>query len=116
MTPTCPRPARTAWNTAHRVVLDDGSSATYWNTSNTAAGQDLPLPWLTKDHAVRVGASVTFDQPVILDYRFGWKLQPQRQVVGVPAGLVTFEQDRPAAPAAGSAPRSLLVPRRLAPR
>lgn len=92
--------ARTAWNTAHRVVLDDGSSTTYWNTSNTAAGQDLPLPWLTKDHTVRVGASVTFDQPVILDYRFGWKLQPQRQVVGVPAGLVTFEQDRPAAPAA----------------
>ena len=36
----------------------------------------------------------------MLDFRFGWKLQPQRQVVGVPTGLVTFEQDRPAAPAA----------------
>ena len=58
------------------------------------------MPWLTKDHTVRVGASVTFDKPVVLDYRFGWKLQPQRQVVGVPTGLVTFEQDRPAAPAA----------------
>jgi len=92
--------ARTAYNDAHRVVLDDGSSSTYWNTSNTAAAQDEPLPWLTADHTVRVGAQVTFDQPVILDYRFGWKLQPQRQVVGVPTGLVTFEQDRPAAPAA----------------
>lgn len=91
--------ARAAWNTAHRVVLDDGASATYWNTSNTAAAQDLPIPWLTKDHSVRVGASVTFDQPVILDYRFGWKLQPPRQVIGVPTGLVTVEQDRPAAPA-----------------
>jgi predicted extracellular nuclease len=91
--------ARTAYNDAHRVVLDDGSSTNYWNTQNTAAGQDLPLPWLTADHTVRVGASVTFDEPVVLDYRFGWKLQPQRQVVGVPTGLVTFEQDRPAAPA-----------------
>jgi 5'-nucleotidase len=91
--------ARTAYNDAHRVVLDDGSSATYWNTSNTAGAQDQPLPWLTKDHTVRVGAAVTFDEPVILDYRFGWKLQPQRQVVGEPTGLVTFEQDRPETPA-----------------
>ena len=92
--------ARTAYNDAHRVVLDDGSSVNYWNTQNNAAGQDSPVPWLTKDHTVRVGASVTFDKPVVLDYRFGWKLQPQQQVVGVPTGLVTFEQDRPAAPAA----------------
>lgn len=91
--------ARTAYNDAHRVVLDDGSSANYWNTSNTASAQDQPLPWLTADHTVRVGAQVSFDQPVILDFRFGWKLQPQRQVVGVPTGLVTFEQDRPQAPA-----------------
>lgn len=91
--------ARTAYNDAHRVVLDDGSSATYWNTSNSAGAQDQPVPWLTADHTVRVGAAVTFDEPVILDYRFGWKLQPQRQVVGEPTGLVTFEQDRPETPA-----------------
>ena len=78
--------ARTAYNDAHRVVLDDGSSVNYWNTQNNAAGQDSPVPWLTKDHTVRVGASVTFDKPVVLDYRFGWKLQPQQQVVGVPTG------------------------------
>ncbi len=92
--------ARTAYNDAHRVVLDDGSSANYWNTSNSAGAQDQPVPWLTADHTVRVGAAVTFDEPVILDYRFGWKLQPQRQVVGEPAGLVTFEQDRSSTPAA----------------
>lgn len=90
---------RTAYNAAHLVVLDDGSSANYWNTSNTAGAQDQPVPWLTKDHTVRVGAGVTFDEPVVLDYRFGWKLQPQRQVEGKPTGLVTFEQDRPSAPA-----------------
>ncbi|UUW88561.1 ExeM/NucH family extracellular endonuclease [Pimelobacter simplex] len=90
--------ARTAWNNAHRVLLDDGSSTTYWNTQNTAAGKDLPLPWLTPNHHVRVGAKVTFDQPLVLDWRFGWKLQPTSQIVGAPTGKVTFEQNRPAAP------------------
>lgn len=91
--------ARTAYNNAHRVVLDDGSSTTYWNTSNTAAGRNTPMPWFTQDHQVRVGAGVTFDQPVVLDYRFGWKVQPVEQVTGEPTGLVSFEQDRPARPA-----------------
>ncbi|MFD1249004.1 ExeM/NucH family extracellular endonuclease [Nocardioides ginsengisoli] len=91
--------ARTAWNNAHRVILDDGSSTTYWNTQNTAAGKDAAMPWLTPDHYVRVGAKVTFDQPVVLDWRFGWKLQPTSQIVGAPTGKVTFEQNRPAAPA-----------------
>lgn len=90
--------ARTAYNNAHRVVLDDGSSTTYWNTSNDASGQDTPFPYYTPDHQVRVGADVTFDQPVILDFRFGWKVQPVEQVVEEPTGLVTFEQDRPSAP------------------
>lgn len=92
--------ARTRWNDAHRVILDDGSSTTYWNTGGTAAGLNSPLPWFTPEHQVRVGAKVTFDQPVVLDYRFGWKVQPTAQVVGAPTGKVTFEQDRPAAPAA----------------
>ena len=88
---------RTRWNDAHRVVLDDGSSTTYWNTANTAGGKNAPVPWLTKDHHVRVGAKVTFDQPVVLDYRFGWKLQATSPVVGKPSGI-TFEQNRPASP------------------
>jgi 5'-nucleotidase len=90
--------ARKAYNDAHRVILDDGSSTTYWNTGGTAR-DDLSLPWFTPDHTVRVGARVGFPAPVVLDYRFGWKLQPQAQVVGAPEGRVAFEQDRPAAPA-----------------
>ncbi|WP_232675948.1 ExeM/NucH family extracellular endonuclease [Nocardioides sp. R-C-SC26] len=86
--------ARTAYNDAHRIVLDDGSSTNY----ATAAGSALPYPWLTPDHTVRVGAAVTFSDPVVLDFRFGWKLQPQGQVVGVPRGI-SFAQDRAAAPA-----------------
>ena len=35
------------------------------------------MPYLTPDHPVRVGAPVTFNQPVILDYRNNaWKFQP----------------------------------------
>ncbi|MCR1783178.1 ExeM/NucH family extracellular endonuclease [Nocardioides carbamazepini] len=91
---------RTRWNNAHRVILDDGSSTTYWNTTNNAGGQDAPLPWFTQDHQVRVGAGVIFDEPVVLDHRFGWKLQPTSPIVGPPTGRVSFEQDRPASPAA----------------
>ena len=76
--------ARNAYNNGHRVVLDDGSSTTFWNTANTASGQDDPLPWFTPTHTVRVGATVTFPQPVVLENRFGWKIQPTTTVVGAP--------------------------------
>ena len=94
--------ARNAYNNGHRVVLDDGSSTTFWNTANTASGQDDPLPWFTPTHTVRVGATVTFPAPVVLENRFGWKIQPTTTVVGAPvAGAQPqFAQDRPAAPAA----------------
>ncbi len=67
---------RTRYNNLHRVVLDDGSSRTFWNTANNADAQDDPLSWFTQDHQVRVGAAVTFPEPVILENRFGWKIQP----------------------------------------
>lgn len=82
-----------AFNTAHGVVLDDGSTLTY---SGTTA-----YPWLTLTNTVRGGANATFVKPAILDYRFNtWRLQPSERI---PAGndgssWVSFEQDRPAAP------------------
>lgn len=85
------RAARTAYNTAHRVILDDGSS---WNYSS-AAHTGKPMAWHTPDHQVRVGAAVTFPVPVVLDFRFGWKLQPASQVVGRPTTTQPqFEQTR----------------------
>ncbi len=86
--------ARTAYNDAHRVILDDGSSTNY----SSATGS--PFPWFTADHYVRNGAAVTFDEPVVLTYANStWKIQPSGgQVVGAPTGQVTFSQDRPAAP------------------
>ena len=85
--------ARTAYNDAHRIILDDGSSTSY--TSATGS----PFPWFTADHTVRVGAGVSFPAPVVLSQSFGsWKILPQGQVVGKPTGKVDFEQTRPAAP------------------
>ena len=91
--------ARTKYNDAHRVILDDGSSTTYWNTANNASGKDTPMPWFTPTNQVRVGAEVNFVQPVVLDYRFGWKLQPVHQVTDDGASMVSFEQNRQATPA-----------------
>ncbi|MGA8977859.1 MAG: ExeM/NucH family extracellular endonuclease [Pedococcus sp.] len=85
---------RRSYNNAHRVILDDGSSTNYASAANTG----LAFPYFTADHVVRVGADVSFPAPVVLDYRFGWKLQPQSQVVGAPTGKITFAQDRPALP------------------
>ncbi|MGN0064034.1 MAG: ExeM/NucH family extracellular endonuclease [Nocardioides sp.] len=93
---------RKRYNNAHRVVLDDGSSTTYWNTANTASGMGTPLPWFGKDTTVRVGATADFKDNVILDYRFGWKVQPTSQVTDSGADKVAFSDTRAdnAAPAA----------------
>ena len=41
-------------NAARAVTLDDGATANYLTTA-----KDTPLPWLTQDHQIRVGAPVT---------------------------------------------------------
>ncbi len=85
---------RTAYNNAHAITLDDGSSQNY-----TTSSSGVPMPWLTAGHTVRVGAAATFQSPVVLEYRNnGWRLQPRSQVTDTGAGTVTFEQNRPAAP------------------
>ena len=89
--------ARRAYNDAHAVVLDDGADIDY--TSNTH--EDTAFPWLTPSHTVRVGASVEFVKPVILEFRRDlWRVQPQSKIAPGSTGSsqVTFEQDRPARP------------------
>ena len=73
---------RTAYNNAHRIILDDGSSLNYSSSANT--GQ--PFPWLTAEHSVRVGAAVTFPEPVVFTEGFNaWRLLPTTRVVGEPS-------------------------------
>ncbi|MEO5851208.1 MAG: ExeM/NucH family extracellular endonuclease, partial [Nocardioides sp.] len=84
--------ARTAYNNAHAVTLDDGSSLNYTTTSS-----GNPMPWITKDKSIRVGAATTFTGPVVLDFRNNaWKVQPTSQVTGLGEGTATFTDTRPA--------------------
>jgi predicted extracellular nuclease len=86
---------RKAYNDAHRIILDDGSTWTY----STSENSDKPFPWFTKDHSVRVGSKVSFPKPVVFTFGFNaWRILPQSQVVGDPTGTINFSQTRPAAP------------------
>ena len=85
--------ANEAFNQAHAITLSDAQSGTL---STNAA-----FPWMTKDYTVRVGAAVTFPQPVIFDYRNdAWKLEPLNPVTAGSTGesQVAIAQDRPASP------------------
>ncbi|MDO5721968.1 MAG: ExeM/NucH family extracellular endonuclease [Actinomycetaceae bacterium] len=84
-------------NLMRSVTLDDGSN---WNFSKKKEAQNSPLPYLTLDTPVRVGAPVSFTAPVIFEYRFEtWNFQPQGQVVGLEGAPATFANTRTSAPA-----------------
>ncbi len=97
-------------NEARAVSLDDGSSWNYINFDRDY--HQTPIPYLSHDDPVRVGAAVTFEEPVILDWRNDtWKFQPTGQAVGDLDGYenldgqiaapVTFENTREPAPEVG---------------
>lgn len=92
--------AAVADNTARAVVLDDGASINFLNEAN----KSIPLPYVSLTEPVRVGAPVTFETPVILDFRNNaWKFQPTQQLTVDNAAAVqpaTFENTRTAAPEA----------------
>ena len=93
--PGAPAVALQAENDARLVTLDDGASLNFLS----AANQGTPLPWLTADNEVRVGAPVAFDDPVVLDYRNNaWKLQPTQQLTAGGDEPVVIGSTRTAAP------------------
>lgn len=70
--------AQNARNKAGRVTLDDGASTNFLGAD---ANKDIALPWLTDDPTIRVGEPVSFEKPVVLDYRFDlWRFQPTAQL------------------------------------
>ncbi len=91
--------AAVADNNARAVVLDDGASLDFLRTA-----KDVPLPYVSLIDPVRVGAAVSFETPVILDFRNNsWKFQPTEQLTVDNADAVqpaTFENTRADAPAA----------------
>ncbi len=99
--------ALVAANADRSIRMDDGSSHDWTNFSFT--DHQTPVAYLTPDNPVRVGAPVTFTDPVILDFRrtvanedSTWALQPQTRLTGANAAdvqPVTWENTRPAAAA-----------------
>ena len=82
-------------NAARAVTLDDGAGVNF-----LATAKDTPLPYLTQDHQIRVGAPVSFARPVVLDWRFGtWRFQPTAQVTAADEPPVSFGHTRTPAPA-----------------
>ena len=81
-------------NAARGVVLDDGASIDFLPFGG-GDNQDVPLPWLSAQNPVRVGAAAELVAPVVLDYRNGtWKLQPQEQVTDEGRDVAVFEDTR----------------------
>ncbi|XBB69299.1 ExeM/NucH family extracellular endonuclease [Nocardioides sp. WV_118_6] len=85
-------------NAQRAVVLDDGTSI---NFLQNQANKGLPVPYLTGANGQanpvppRVGAGVTFNSAVILDWRNdAWKLQPRGPVTLNGADVVSFEDTR----------------------
>ncbi len=87
-------------NAARAVLLDDGSTVDF---TGGAANKNIPLPYLSLDAPVRVGAEVTFTKPVVLDYRYEkWGFQPTQVLTGANAAdaqPATFANTRTARPA-----------------
>lgn len=87
-----------AANADKLVTLDDGASTNFFS----AANQGTPVPWLTADNEVREGATTHFTAPGILDYRFGWKIQPTGQLTADNAAehqiVANFSSTRAASP------------------
>lgn len=87
-------------NAERLVTLDDGASIDF-----TGSGSGTPVPWLRPTGAeptgqVRVGAPVTFREPVVLDFRNDlWKLQPTSPIESPDQEPVTIGATRVAAPA-----------------
>ncbi len=82
-------------NAARAVVLDDGANVDY----TSGANRDVPLPWLTRDRSIRVGAPATFTGPVVLSFGFGaWRFQPQQRVTGTGEDVLSVADTRTPAP------------------
>lgn len=83
------------------VQLDDGASRNYLDAKNTA-NANIPVPYLSQSSPARVGESVTFSKPVVMDWRNNaWRFQPTSPLTGDNAAEVqpvTFSNTRTESP------------------
>ena len=80
-------------NEARAVVLDDGATTNYLAAANTAKTP----PYISLTDPVRVGAGLSWNHPVIVDFRNNtWKFNPhQPGHTGRHVGLSRLVQERP---------------------
>ncbi|MCU4296323.1 ExeM/NucH family extracellular endonuclease [Brevibacterium permense] len=88
-----------AENLDREVVLDDGATVNFLK-----ADTDIPLPYLSKEDPVRVGAQANFTSPVVLGFDHEkWRFQPTTRLTGDNAEAVqptTFTDTRTETPEA----------------
>lgn len=86
-------------NLDREVVLDDGATVNFLK-----ADKDVPLPYLSQEDPIRVGAQATFTSPVVLGFGHEkWRFQPTTRLTGANAEAVqptTFTDTRTDAPEA----------------
>lgn len=86
-----------AENLEREVVLDDGATVNYLQND-----KDIPLPYVSNDAPVRVGASATMTSPVVLGFDHGkWRFQPTTRLTGDNAEAIqpaSFSDTRTEAP------------------
>ncbi|WP_137293592.1 ExeM/NucH family extracellular endonuclease [Nocardioides dongxiaopingii] len=81
-------------NARRAVTLDDGASINFLPFGG-GDNQNIPLPWLSRTNAIRVGAEATLEAPVVLEYRnSAWKFQPTEAVTDEGTDVATFEDTR----------------------
>jgi 5'-nucleotidase len=94
--------AVTADNAARAVTLDDGATIEFTRiVGGVFVNGDLTPPYISLPEPAVVDTTVSFQQPVIVDWRNNaWKFNPTSQVVGDGSGVdpVLFAPYRPAAP------------------
>jgi predicted extracellular nuclease len=85
-----------AANALKAITLDDGATTNFAPNNPNPSSQGTALPWLTGS-PVRVGASVTWHSPVILDFRSSsWRFQPTQRLTGDGSAIATFANTRSA--------------------
>ncbi|MCD1287382.1 MULTISPECIES: ExeM/NucH family extracellular endonuclease [unclassified Brevibacterium] len=86
-----------AENLEREVVLDDGATVNFLNDD-----KDVPLPYVSKDEPVRVGATATITSPVVLGFDHEkWRFQPTTRLTGENAEAIqpaSFSDTRTEAP------------------
>ncbi|WP_252199837.1 ExeM/NucH family extracellular endonuclease [Brevibacterium sp. RIT 803] len=86
-------------NLEREVVLDDGATVNYLQND-----KDVPLPYVSNDAPVRVGASATMTSPVVLGFDHEkWRFQPTTRLTGDNAEAIqpaSFSDTRTEAPEA----------------